>query len=85
MTYGTESGVSPLADLVRAAQLPEPAERRRIRQAAGLSLKRVGEALGVSESAIWHWENGTAGQGPALENAAAYRKLLDELAAAVAS
>lgn len=82
MTEATETGASPLADLVRAARLPEPAERRRIRIAAGVSLRRVAEELGVSIPTVHNWENGK--DGPSLENAAAYRALLDQLAEAVA-
>lgn len=55
--------------------------RRRIRRAAGVSLRHVAEELGVSIQTIWNWENGR--DGPSLENAARYRKLLDELAEAV--
>jgi DNA-binding transcriptional regulator YiaG len=83
MTQATQSGAPPLADLVRAAQLPDPAERRRIRLAARVSLQRMGDSLGVSAKTVHAWENGR--EGPSLENAARYRTLLDELAAAVTS
>lgn len=72
-----------LTDLVRAARLPAPSERKRIRKAARLTLRQIGDELGVTEAAVWHWENGTKGQGPSLENAARYRELLDKLAKAV--
>lgn len=81
MTEPTESSAA-LAELVRAAQLPAPAERKRIRQAAGLSYQRLADALGVTAPTVWNWEND--GDGPSLENAVKYRRLLDELAAAVA-
>jgi len=68
--------------LVRAAQLPPPAERRRIREAAGLSLDRMGKALGVTGPTVWNWENEK--DGPSLENAVKYRQLLDKLDQAVA-
>lgn len=80
MTDATETGAS-LADLVRAAQLPTPAKRRRIREKAGLSLQRMADALGVTAPTVWNWENDK--DGPSLENAAKYRKLLDDLADAV--
>lgn len=77
MTEATETGTSPLADLVRASRLPEPAERRRIRRTAGVSLRRVADEIGVSEMAVSAWERGE--WNPSLENAAKYRTLLDEL------
>lgn len=85
MTEATQVVAAPgsLPDLVRAAQLPEPAERRRIRDAANCSLRRMAEELGVSIPTVHNWENGK--DGPSLENAVAYRKLLDELKAATAS
>jgi len=83
MSEPSEAGAA-LTALVRAAKLPEPAERKRIRREAGLSLRRLGEALGVTEGAMWRWENGTPGQGPSLENAIRYRELLEELQKAVA-
>lgn len=76
-----QTGVSPLAELVRASRLPEPAERKRIRELAGISLRRMGDALGVTAPTVHNWENDH--EGPSMENAAKYRKLLDELAEAV--
>jgi transcriptional regulator with XRE-family HTH domain len=76
-----QTGASPLAELVRAARLPPPAERRRIRLAAGVSLRRMGDELGVSAVTVHNWE--TNGDGPGLENATRYRRLLEQLAAAV--
>jgi DNA-binding XRE family transcriptional regulator len=80
MTEASNTGM-PLADLVRASRLPDLAERKRIREAAGVSLRRMGEALGVTEGTIWNWENGR--DGPSMENAVRYRELLDELSEAV--
>lgn len=77
MTQPTTPGAAPLADLVRAARLPKPAERKAIREKAGVSLQRLADELGVSVTSIWHWERGQ--DGPSLENAARYRALLDEL------
>lgn len=82
----TEPGAALAAEVrarLEATRLPEPAERKRIRKEAGLSLKRLGEELGVTETAVWHWENGTSGQGPSAENAPRYKQLLDKLAKAV--
>ncbi len=76
-----QTGVASLAELVRASRLPVPAERRRIREAAGVSLRRMGDALGVTAPTVHNWENDH--EGPSMENAAKYRALLDELAAAV--
>jgi transcriptional regulator with XRE-family HTH domain len=76
-----QTGASPLAELVRASQLPSIAERKRVRKAAGVSLRQVGAELGVSGETIWNWENGK--DGPSKENAPRYRALLDQLAAAV--
>ena len=77
MTEPTAPGAAPLADLVRAARLPPPARRKRIREKAGVSLQRMADELGVSVTSIWHWESGK--DGPSLENAARYRVLLDQL------
>ncbi|WP_435601262.1 helix-turn-helix transcriptional regulator [Streptomyces sp. C10-9-1] len=48
--------------------LPSPAERRAIRQAAGLSQGELAEAIGVTRQAVSHWEAGTrTPQGTAME------------------
>ena len=73
-----QTGVSGLADLVRASRLPSPTERRRVREVAGVSLRRMGHALGVTAPTVHNWEN--AQEGPSMENAAKYRRLLEELA-----
>jgi transcriptional regulator with XRE-family HTH domain len=50
-------------DLQRLAEarrtLPQPAERRAIRVAAGISRSEVGDACGVTRQAVAMWENGT--------------------------
>jgi DNA-binding XRE family transcriptional regulator len=81
MTQATDAGASPLAELLRAGQLPPLAERRRIRIQSGASLRRMGAELGVTATAVHHWENGV--DNPSLENAVNYRRLLDQLAALI--
>ena len=44
-------------DLARRL-LPPPAERRRIRRDAGVSLRRMAGELGVTPQAVDHWEHG---------------------------
>lgn len=39
-------------------ELPQPAERRRLREAVGLSQQEVADALGVTRAAVGHWETG---------------------------
>lgn len=39
-------------------ELPQPDERRRLREAAGLSQQEVADALGVTRAAVGHWETG---------------------------
>lgn len=41
------------------ADLPDPEERRRLREAAGLSQQEVADALGVTRAAVGHWETGS--------------------------
>ncbi len=43
---------------VRAKHDFTPAERRRIRQSADISLREMAEALGVSHGAVFQWEKG---------------------------
>jgi DNA-binding transcriptional regulator YiaG len=57
--------------------LPLPAERRRIRERAGVSLRELATAIGVSHVAITRWEAGAQPANPA--HAAAYGRLLEEL------
>lgn len=80
MSEASNAGM-PLADLVQASRLPDLAERKRIRKAAGVSLRRMGDELGVTEGTIWNWENGK--DGPSMENAVKYRELLEQLSEAV--
>jgi len=45
--------------LTAPVDLPEPAELRSLREAAGLSQQQLADALGVTRAAISHWETGT--------------------------
>ena len=67
----------PLIDRVRATRLPPPAERRHIRVALGISLREVGNELGVSQLTVSQWERGL--REPRPEHAIAYRALLEAL------
>lgn len=40
------------------ASLPEPDERRALREAAGLTQKELADAVRVDRTAIAHWESG---------------------------
>ncbi|MFD5322269.1 helix-turn-helix domain-containing protein, partial [Streptomyces sp. NPDC127098] len=64
--------------LEQARPLPEPAERLRLREVAGLSRPQVAGALGVSTSTVAGWETGRS--EPRGEHRAAYGRLLDGLA-----
>jgi DNA-binding transcriptional regulator YiaG len=70
------TGVDDLVERVRSRkQLPGPAERRRIREAAGVSLRDVAAAVGVSHTAVASWEAGATPR----EHRTAYLRLLEEL------
>jgi DNA-binding transcriptional regulator YiaG len=81
-TLGKDRVGMRLASQVRAACLPPPDERRKIRVAAGVSFAEVGAELGVSATAVMRWERGTS--TPRRDRAVAYRRLLDELQKATA-
>ncbi|MCP2314670.1 helix-turn-helix domain-containing protein, partial [Kitasatospora paracochleata] len=59
--------------------LPLPAERRRLRLAAGLTPAQVAAALRVNSALVLGWEDGSAVPGPDI--APAYTRLLEGLAA----
>jgi DNA-binding transcriptional regulator YiaG len=70
------TSVDELLDRVRTRrELPAPADRRRIREAAGVSLRDVAAAVGVSHTAVATWEAGATPR----EHRAAYVRLLNEL------
>lgn len=70
----------PLPQRVSAAKLPPPAERARIRRESGASLRDFGRELGVSPMTVGRWEAGQV--RPRLDQAAAYARLLADVAAA---
>ncbi|GAA3399228.1 telomere-associated protein Tap [Streptomyces roseoviridis] len=73
------SAVDALLAAVDGGQvLPSPAERVRLREAAGLTQAAVAQALGVRVPSIQAWEDGRA--EPKAERLQAYRRLLDGLA-----
>ncbi|WP_431900220.1 helix-turn-helix domain-containing protein [Nonomuraea sp. bgisy101] len=67
----------PLADRVRAAQLPSPQVRRRIRRDSRATLRDFADELGVSAMTVLRWEQGKA--EPRMDHAIAYRQLLDQM------
>lgn len=77
---GSEQRAEALAARVRAARLPAPEERVRIRHAAGVALQEFARTLQVSPMTVSRWERGEA--EPRLEQRVAYALLLREVAAA---
>jgi DNA-binding XRE family transcriptional regulator len=70
-----------LAELVRAfsettplRELPPPAERRRLRRAAGVTLPLAAAVLSVAQGTVSRWENGVG--EPVATHANAYRRFL---------
>ncbi|OKI95058.1 helix-turn-helix domain-containing protein [Kitasatospora sp. CB01950] len=59
--------------------LPAPAERKRLRLAAGLTPAQIAAALRVGSALVTQWEDGSAVPGP--DVAPAYTRLLEGLAA----
>lgn len=85
MGSSTSAPLDPATEIVatvKAAQLPGPGARRRIRVAAGLTFRQMAQALEVDAMTVWRWENGKT--KPKLADAARYRRLLDALEEAVA-
>jgi hypothetical protein len=73
----TVGGAEALLEQLRARrQLPTAAERRRIREAAGVSIRQLAAAVGVSPMAPVRWELGAQPRNP--EHARVYARLLDE-------
>jgi len=73
-----------LVDEVAARRaLPSPDARRFIRVTAGVSLRRMGEALDVQASTVMRWERGQAVPRP--DALTRYAALLEQLQRQVAS
>ncbi|WP_434098010.1 telomere-associated protein Tap [Streptomyces sparsogenes] len=72
------SAVDALLEQV-ADPLPPPAERKRLREAAGLSQEQIATALQTRRESVGNWETGRAEPRP--PKRAAYARLLEGLAA----
>jgi DNA-binding XRE family transcriptional regulator len=73
------SAVDALLEQAAAAEaLPPPAERRRLREAAGLSQAQVAAAVSTRREAVGNWEAGRTEPRP--PQRAAYARLLEGLA-----
>ena len=73
------SAVDALLEHVPTDDLPPPAERKRLREAAGLSQTHIATALGTRREAVGNWEAGRT--EPRHPQRAAYARLLEGLAA----
>ncbi|MEU6120224.1 helix-turn-helix transcriptional regulator, partial [Streptomyces sp. NPDC047117] len=71
--------VDALLEEVAQDPLPDPAERRRLREAAGLSQAQIAKALETRREAVGNWEAGRSEPRP--PKRAAYARLLERLAA----
>lgn len=66
-----------LAARKRQQSLPAPQERRRLREACGLSQAEVGAVIGVTRSTVSRWETGRREPRPNLAHR--YADVLDRL------
>jgi transcriptional regulator with XRE-family HTH domain len=83
MAVETMTSEQELLERVRSRRsLPVPAERRRIREQAGVSLRELAAVIGVSHVAITRWEAGAQPADPV--HVTAYGRLLAELKRAAA-
>ncbi|MFG2578924.1 telomere-associated protein Tap [Streptomyces malaysiensis] len=73
------SAVDALLEQVAQDDLPPPAERKRLREAAGLSQAEIARALDIRREAVGNWESGRT--EPRQPKRAAYARLLKGLAA----
>ncbi|MFI6530176.1 telomere-associated protein Tap [Streptomyces uncialis] len=71
--------VDALLEQVAQDDLPDPAERKRLREAAGLSQAQIATALDARREAVGNWETGRTEPRP--PKRAAYARLLEGLAA----
>jgi transcriptional regulator with XRE-family HTH domain len=62
------------AEIQARRDLPAPAARRALREAAGVSLEGVARAVGVSKQTVLGWESGAF--GPRGENLTRYVEVL---------
>ncbi|MGW7353710.1 telomere-associated protein Tap [Streptomyces sp. NPDC054784] len=76
---GLFGAVDALLEQVARDDLPAPAERKRLREAAGLSQAQVAAALDARREAVGSWEAGRTEPRP--PKRAAYARLLEGLAA----
>jgi DNA-binding transcriptional regulator YiaG len=75
----TSADSDPIAEMVaqvRASRLPEPEERSRIREGAGVSRRAMARACGVTVATVIKWE---AGSQPRSRHAAVYQAALSAL------
>ncbi|MEU9125120.1 helix-turn-helix domain-containing protein [Streptomyces sp. NPDC048506] len=72
------SAVDTLLEHIDQDDLPLPNERKRLREAAGLSQEQVANALGARREAVGNWEAGKTEPRP--PKRAAYARLLEGLA-----
>lgn len=68
--------LAELLEAMRRAELPPPAERRAIREKAGLSQRGFALAMGVKERNLCNWED-PQGSEPTLAHRLVYRMALD--------
>ncbi|MGW7441278.1 telomere-associated protein Tap [Streptomyces sp. NPDC054849] len=73
------SAVDALLEQVAQDDLPNPAERKRLREAAGLSQAQIATVLNARREAVGNWEIGKTEPRP--PKRAAYARLLEGLAA----
>jgi len=73
------SAVDALLECVAQDPLPAPAERKRLREAAGLSQDQIAKALQARRESVGNWEAGRSEPRP--PKRAAYARLLEGLAA----
>ncbi|WP_344497367.1 telomere-associated protein Tap [Streptomyces enissocaesilis] len=73
------SAVDALLEEVAQDDLPTPGERKRLREAAGLSQEQIAKALKSRRETIGNWESGETEPRP--PKRAAYARLLEGLAA----
>nr|ABC67398.1 hypothetical protein pFRL1.10c [Streptomyces sp. FR1] len=73
------SAVDALLEQVAQDDLPVPEERKRLREAAGLSQAQIAKALDARREAVGNWETGKTEPRP--PKRAAYARLLEGLAA----